>query len=94
MAFPQKYPYGKGGFSAERCENLTMRRYFNQRLLDVDGRFSGDVAYLLAAQYAAEYQQINSLTSVVMRQMPGRIYRGQRVTAGDLKDPTRLSELI
>ena len=58
MAFPQKYPYGKGGFSAERCENLTMRRYFNQRLLDVDGRFSGDVEYLLAAQYAAEYQQI------------------------------------
>ena len=94
MAFPQKYPYGKGGFSAERCENLTMRRYFNQRLLDVDGRFSGDVEYLLAAQYAAEYQQINSLTSVVMRQVPGRIYRGQRVTAGDLKDPTRLSELI
>ena len=94
MAFPQKYPYGKGGFSAERCENLTMRRYFNQRLLDVDGRFSGDVEYLLAAQYAAEYQQVNSLTSVVMRQVPGRIYRGQRVTAGDLKDPIRLSELI
>ena len=94
MAFPQKYPYGKGGISAERCENLTMRRYFNQRLLDVDGRFSGDVEYLLAAQYAAEYQQFNSLTSVVMRQVPGRIYRGQRVTAGDLKDPTRLSELI
>ena len=94
MAFPQKYPYGKGGFSAERCEHLTMRRYFNQRLLDVDGRFSCDVEYLLAAQYAAEYQQINSLTSVVMRQVPGRIYRGQRVTAGDLKDPTRLSDLI
>ena len=94
MAFPQKYPYGKGGFSTERCENLTMRRYFNQRLLDVDGRFSGDVEYLLAAQYAAEYQQINSLTSVVMRQVPGRMYRGERVTAGDLKDPTRLSELI
>ena len=94
MAFPQKYPYGKGGFSGERCENLTMRRYFNQRLLDVDGRFSGDVEYLLAAQYAAEYQQINSLTSVVMRQVPGRMYRGEQVTAGDLKDPTRLSELI
>ena len=94
MAFPQKYPYGKGGFSAERCENLTMRRYFNQRLLDVDGRFSGDVEYLLAAQYAAEYQQINSLTSVVMRQVRGRMYRGERVTAGDLKDPARLSELI
>ena len=92
MAFPQKYPYGKGGFSAERCENLTLRRYFNQRLLDVDGRFSGDVEYLLAAQYAAEYQQINSLTSVVMRQVPGRMYRGERVTAGDLKDPSRLSE--
>ena len=73
MAFSQKYPYGKGGFLAERCENLTMRRYFNQRLLDVDGRFS-DVEYLLAAQYAAEYQQINSVTSVVMRQVPGRMY--------------------
>ena len=54
MSFPQHYPYGRGGFSTRRNKYITMRKYFNQRLLDADGRFSQNVEYLLAAQYAVE----------------------------------------
>ena len=54
MANPVKYPYGNGGFSEERKVQLPIRRYFNQWVLNVDGRFSKDVDYMLAAQFAVE----------------------------------------
>ena len=94
MAFPHMYPLGKGGFSEERKEILTVRKFFNQRLLDVDGRFAKDVDYLLAAQYAVEQDQIDHLQSIVIRQMSGRLYQGQKLTAGVLKDPDKLNQLV
>ena len=94
MAFPHKYPLGKGGFSEERKEKLTIRKFFNQRLLDVDGRFARDVDYLLAAQYAVEQDQVDHLQSIVVRQMHGRLYQGEKLTAGHLKDPEKLNQLV
>ena len=94
MAFPHKYPLGKGGFSEERKEKLTIRKFFNQRLLDVDGRFAKDVDYLLAAQYAVEQDQVDHLQSIVIRQMHGRLYQGEKLTAGHLKDPEKLNQLV
>ena len=47
MCNPEKFCYGDGGFSAERPRKLTYRKYFNQRLLDVVGRFARDLDYLL-----------------------------------------------
>ena len=35
---PTKFPFGNGGFHSERKIALTYRKYFNQRLLNVDGR--------------------------------------------------------
>ena len=94
MAFPLLYPYGKGGFSEERCERISIRKFFNQRLLDVDGRFAKNIEYLLSAQFAVEYDQINNLSFIMMRQVSGRNYRGQKVTAFDLRGQERLAELI
>ena len=37
-----------------------MRRYFNQWLLNVDGRFAKSIEYLFAAQYATELHQVQS----------------------------------
>ena len=71
-----------------------MRKYFNQRLLDADGRFSQNVEYLLAAQYAVEQKQLSDMVSVVLRQTKGRNYRGERVTAGILKDKEMLQQMI
>ena len=94
MSFPHKYPIGKGGFSQERKEKITVRKFFNQRLLDVDGRFAKDVEYLLAAQYAVEHDQVDNLQSIVIRQMKGRQFQGQKITAGDLKNPEKLNQLV
>ncbi len=41
MCNPDKFSYGKGGFSKERPRKLTYRKYFNARLLDINGRFAG-----------------------------------------------------
>ena len=38
MSNPDKFPYGIGTFSSDRPRKLTYRKYFNQRLMDVDGR--------------------------------------------------------
>ena len=94
MSFPHKYPNGTGGFSQERKEKITVRKFFNQRLLDVDGRFAKDVEYLLAAQYAVEHDQVDNLQSIVIRQMKGRHFQGQKITAGDLKNPEKLNQLV
>ena len=45
MANPDKYPHGDFGYSVSKEKRLTVRKYFNQRLLDVDGRFSKDIEY-------------------------------------------------
>ena len=45
MFNPDKFCYGSGTFSSERPRKITYRKYFNQRLLDVDGRIAS--IYLL-----------------------------------------------
>lgn len=58
MSNPDKFPFGTGTFSSERPKKLTYRKYFNQRLLDVDGRFARDLDYLFVAQYIVEAKQV------------------------------------
>ena len=58
MCNPTKYPTGKFGLITERKIKLTVRKYFNRRLLDADGRFARDTEYLLTAQYAVESKQV------------------------------------
>ena len=43
MFNPDKFCYGDGTFNSERPRKLTYRKYFNARLLDVDGRFARDL---------------------------------------------------
>ena len=49
-----KYPTGRFGLITERKTKLTTHKYFNQRLLDADEKFSRVIEYLLTAQYALE----------------------------------------
>ena len=44
-----KFPYGKGGFNTDRNRKITLRKYFQQRLLDVDNRFNTDLEYVLVS---------------------------------------------
>ena len=83
----RKYPRGNGGLTSERKIKLTVRKYFNQRLLDVDGRFAKDIEYLLTAQYAVESKQVFDDANIVFRQTQGHIYRREPITAGTIRNP-------
>ena len=58
MFNPDKFCFPSGTFSSERPRKLTYRKYFNQRLLDVDGKFAHDLDYLFVAQYIVEAKQV------------------------------------
>ena len=73
MSNPDKFPYSTGTFSSNRPRKLTYRKYFNQRLLDVDGRFARDLDYLFVAQYIVEAKQLlDDGNNFAMRQKPSR----------------------
>ena len=90
MSNPDKFPYGNGTFSSERPRKLTYRKYFNQRLLDVDGRFATDLDYLFVAQYIVEAKQVHDdSNNFIWRQKPSRQF-----TASQARDQTVLSQYV
>ena len=95
MCNPDKYPFGKGGYLTKRPHHITPRKYFNQRILDVDGRFAKDIEYLFVAQYTVEAKQIrDDASNFVLRQRHGIQGTGQRINAGIAKNADRLHQLI
>ena len=90
MSNPDKFPFATGTFSSERPKKLTYRKYFNQRLLDVDGRFARDLDYLFAAQYIVEAKQVrDDGNNFAWRQKPSRQF-----TAAQARDQTVLSQYV
>ena len=90
MFNPDKFCFGSGTFSSERPRKLTYRKYFNQRLLDVDGRFARDLDYLFVAQYIVEAKQVlDDGNNFIWRQKPTR-----HLTASQAKDQTVLSQCV
>ena len=52
LAFQDLFPYGGGGYhSAHRKVKLPIRKYFQQHLLNVDGRFAQNIEYILCTIY-------------------------------------------
>ena len=61
LAFPDLFPYGSGGYhSANRKVKLPIRKFFQEQLLNIDGRFAQNIEYLFCAQYIADIKQIES----------------------------------
>ena len=90
MCNPDKFPYGDGTFSSERPRKLTYRKYFDQRLLDVDGRFARDLDYLFVAQYIVEAKQVlDDGNNFAWKQKPSRQF-----TASQARDQTVLSQYV
>ena len=90
MCNPDKFCYSDGIFSNDRPRKLTYRKYFNQRLLDVDGRFARDLDYLFVAQYIVEANQVSSDTNnFIWRQKPSRQF-----TAAQAKDDTFINQFV
>ena len=95
LAFPDLFPYGYGGYNSRKSEcRLPIRKYFQQRLLNIDGRFAKNMEYIFCAQYIADIQQIQSDANLAIRLARGRTLNGQRITAGVLRDPLALQQLV
>ena len=90
MSNPDKFPFANGTFSSERPKKLTYRKYFNQRLLDFDGRFARDLDYLFVAQYIVEAKQVlDDGNNFVWRQKPSRQF-----TAAQARDQNVLNQYV
>ena len=91
LAFPNHFPSGSFGFNdPQRTTSLSRRRYFNQRLQNVDARFACDSEYLFFAQYLTEVEQINNNMSIALRK--GKA--GTDFKAGALKRPAVVQDLL
>ena len=85
LAFPYLFQYCGGGYhSANRQVKLPIRKYFQQHLLNVDGRFAQNIEYLFCAQYIAGIKQIESDATLAIMLSQGRTLGGHKITAGHL----------
>ena len=90
------FPSGNGGFKkgCGKFTKLDRRRYVNQRLLNIDGRFAKNIEYIFAMQYATTLEHINSNVSLALRLKKGKMFRGKKVTAGMLSDPLCVQNMV
>ena len=87
LAFPDLFPYGSGSYhSANRKVKLAIRKYFQQHLLNVDGRFAQIIEYLFCAKYIADIKQIESDATLAIWLSQGRTLGGQKITARQLRN--------
>lgn len=84
---------GGFGFNTKRKTNLTLRQYFNARLLSKDTRFSESTEYLFFAQYLVEAQQIQQNITIAPRKCKQGSVLGQNLTAGMIKDRDFVSNI-
>ena len=95
LAFPDLFPYGSSGYhSANRKVKLPIRKYFQQHLLNIDGRFAQNIEYLFCAQYIADIKQIESDATLAICLSRGRTLGGQKITAGQLQNPAVVEQLV
>ena len=90
MCNPEKFPLGIGGFNNTHLKKITYRKYFQQRLLDIDGRFSRDLDYLFAALCIVESKQVfDDANHFIYRQKPSAL-----LTAGQARNKTIIAEHV
>ena len=96
LAYPDMFPYGRGGYntSDKRTTKLSLRKYYQQRLLNVDGQFANNIEYLFCAQYATEIKQIRDSAQIAVWLKRGRTVDGKRITAGMLKNKDTVNKLV
>ena len=93
LAFPNLFPKGKGGKETDipREREIDTRRYINQRLLNKDPRFSKNIEYIFAFQYATELKQLRTDMAFALKR---QCTDGRKITAGDLKNYRKVNQMI
>ena len=63
-AFPTLHPSGNYGMHHIRQHDISIQKYFNQRLLNEDNRFATNLPYVFMAQYMVERNALESQISL------------------------------
>ena len=88
LTFPDLFPHGKGGYiSTERSMKLGIRKYFQQRLLNCNGRFAKNMEYIFCAQYISDIKQIQSDANMAIQLSRRCTLDGSLITAGIFYNP-------
>ena len=77
LAFPYLFPTGKFGFNVPRPVNLSLTRYFNQRLLNFTQRFSSNADYIFFAHYILQQTHLFNQINIATKKVKGNITAGQ-----------------
>ena len=92
--FPVLFPKGGPVFSDKRDVVITLCRYFNNRLMNVDNRFAKSTQYIFYAQYLSELKQVISSVSIALRKGSDKTINGQKITARTLNDKDKLKDML
>ena len=76
-----------------RKTKLDLRRYVNQRLLNVKAHFGQDLDFIFAFQYATELQQVKSEMKIALRKTNGGTHAAW-INAGNLKNFDFVNNLV
>ena len=95
LAFPNYFPGGYGGYDVleSRKTKLDLRRYVNQRLLNVKAHFSQDLDFIVAFQYAMELQQLKSEMNIALKKTNGSTHAAW-INAGNFKNFDFVNNLV
>ena len=95
LAFPDCFPYGSHTYARHtRAVRLSWRQYFQQRLMNVDGRFAKNMEYLFCAQHISDIKQLEGDQSIALRMSKSSTYDGDKITAGMLRNANVLADLV
>ena len=81
LSFPQLFPTGRFGFSFDRPKKISLKKYFQTRILNCDRRFARNIDYIFYAQYRTEAKEVSDSINISLRKG-----KEQNVTARELKD--------
>ncbi len=95
LAFPDFFPSGIGGYHTKekRKVRLTRKRYTNQRLLNVDGRFSRNIEYIFATDYICKLEQVKAAKRIALKMSKGKTLDGKKLTAKSLMNEDAIDRL-
>lgn len=85
LAFPWLFPYGKGGYDAERIKKLTLCQYYKIRLYSAAAVWRKDITYLMHAVNTYEKNYLSQLISVYMKVQKGNNFTSPLLSASDLQ---------
>lgn len=57
LSFPHLFPTGMFGYTMSREKKISIKKYFQSRLLNADGRFAKSIEYIFYAQYRCEAEE-------------------------------------